>query len=508
MIKITKGDINAYFGLLLNNLANLIVLVSLLTSIGFPSEITVFRIIPGVTFAIFVGSILYYIQAIKLKNKEGRDDVTTLPTGLSVPHMFLIVYTVILPVFKKTNDPYLAFRIAIMWTFFEGLVETLGAFVGPFIRKVIPRAALLGSLAGVSLIYIALRPMIVISEYPYLGFICLTIILLGWVSRKNYFSKIPIGLLVIVVGIIIGIFTGYVNFNNLLEFSKLQFNLPKINDFNLFLEIKQNSIYLISALPLGIYNFLETMDNLESASAAGDNYDTRNIMLIDGFSSILGSFFGSCFPTALYIGHPGWKKMGGRLSYSLLSGFTVFLLGILGIIKIFSVLIPDPAVLPILAFIGLSIAEQAIKESKKEHAMAIFIAIFPWLADYLTSVINSTINSTILAINFTENIDFSKVYHFLNYESISYKGLSFLGSGAIIISLIWSSFIVYIIDDKLKQASYICIVAGILSMIGIIHSPSFSFNIYSLHFISYIIMAIMIIIIYFINKKGEKYEKN
>lgn len=507
MIKITKGDINAYFGLLLNNLANLIVLVTLLTSIGFPNEIIVFRIVPGITFAILIGSILYYTQAIKLKNKENRDDVTTLPTGLSVPHMFLIVYTVILPVFKKTNDPYLAFRIAIMWTFFEGVVEMLGAFVGPFIRRVIPRAALLGSLAGVSLIYIALRPMIVIFEYPYLGFICFLIIILGWISRKNYFSKIPIGLLVILTGIIVGIFTNYIDFNNLLEFSKLQFNLPKINDFNLFLEIKENSIYLISALPLGIYNFLETMDNLESASVAGDNYDTRNIMLIDGFSSIIGSIFGSCFPTALYIGHPGWKKMGGRLSYSLLSGITVFILGVFGIIKIFSVLIPDPAVLPILAFIGLSISEQAITESKKQHSMAIFIAIFPWLAEYITSVINSTINSVILALNLSENIDISKIHYFLNFESISYKGLLSLGSGAIIISLIWSSFIVYIIEDELKKASILLIVASLLSILGIIHNSNFNINIYSIHSISYLIMAIIVIIIN-INKKGEKNEKN
>ena len=34
----------------------------------------------------------------------------------------------------------------------------IGAFVGPYIRKYTPRAALLGTLAGISITFISMRP--------------------------------------------------------------------------------------------------------------------------------------------------------------------------------------------------------------------------------------------------------------------------------------------------------------------------------------------------------------
>ena len=77
---------------------------------------------------------------------------------------------------------------------------------------------------------------------------------------------------------------------------------------------------LATAIPLGIYNFTEAMNNVESASAAGDNYNLRNVLLADGIGAIVGSVLGSPFPPAVYIGHPGWKAVGGRIGYSLATG--------------------------------------------------------------------------------------------------------------------------------------------------------------------------------------------
>ena len=41
--------------------------------------------------------------------------------------------------------------------------------------------------------------------------------------------------------------------------------------------------------------------------------------------SIAAAAFGSCFPTTIYIGHPGWKAMGARTGYSILNAvfFTI-----------------------------------------------------------------------------------------------------------------------------------------------------------------------------------------
>jgi AGZA family xanthine/uracil permease-like MFS transporter len=47
-----------------------------------------------------------------------------------------------------------------------------------------------------------------------------------------------------------------------------------------------------TAVPLGIYNFTEGMNNVESAAAAGDDYSLRQILLADGAGAIVGALLG------------------------------------------------------------------------------------------------------------------------------------------------------------------------------------------------------------------------
>ena len=56
------------------------------------------------------------------------------------------------------------------------------------------------------------------------------------------------------------------------------------------------------------------MTNVESAAAAGDNYNLRSVLLADGTGAIVGAALGCPFPPAVYIGQPGWKAAGGRMS--------------------------------------------------------------------------------------------------------------------------------------------------------------------------------------------------
>jgi hypothetical protein len=41
----------------------------------------------------------------------------------------------------------------------------------------------------------------------------------------------------------------------------------------------------------------------------------------DGIVSLIGCLMGNSFINAVYIGHPGWKGMGGRIGYSAATGF-------------------------------------------------------------------------------------------------------------------------------------------------------------------------------------------
>ena len=147
-----KSDVDGFFGLFTNNLTNVLVLTGLLLyTVQLPGELVFGRVLPAVGLSIFVAGLLYAFMGWRLAKKEGRTDVTAMPTGISVPHMFLIVYMIMLPVKIATGDAYLAWYAGVAWCFVEGVVEAIGVLLGPAIRRIVPRAALLGSLAGASI---------------------------------------------------------------------------------------------------------------------------------------------------------------------------------------------------------------------------------------------------------------------------------------------------------------------------------------------------------------------
>ena len=56
------------------------------------------RILPALGIALPLGNIWYAVLARRLARREGRADVTALPYGPCVPHMFIVVFVVMLPV--------------------------------------------------------------------------------------------------------------------------------------------------------------------------------------------------------------------------------------------------------------------------------------------------------------------------------------------------------------------------------------------------------------------------
>ena len=148
---------------------------------------------------------------------------------------------------------------------------------------------------------------------------------------------------------------------------------------------------LATAIPLGIYNFTEGMTNVESAAVAGDEYNLRSILLADGTGAVVGSVLGCPFPPAVYIGHPGWKAAGGRTCYSLASGVVIALMCFLGLFGLLGALLPLPAIVPILLYIGLLIGAQAFQETPKRHAVAVVFALIPNIASWAAGLIDNAL---------------------------------------------------------------------------------------------------------------------
>ena len=148
--------------------------------------------------------------------------------------------------------------------------------------------------------------------------------------------------------------------------SHFGFSIPLPAVGHVFSGFKFLGVILITAIPFGIYDLVEAMDNVESAAAAGDSFPTTQVLTADGIISLIGCLLGNPFINAVYIGHPGWKAMGGRIGYSAATGVMVLVLTWLGIAALISSLIPVVAILPILLYIGMLIGSQAFQETPEE----------------------------------------------------------------------------------------------------------------------------------------------
>src|SRR3989441_2828756 len=200
----TAGDWNAFFGFGTNILVNMLVLTGLLRFVlKMPDSLVFGRILPALGLMMCLSTFYYAWLAYRLAQKTGRSDVCALPSGVSVPHMFIVTFVIMLPITIKTGDPLKGWSAGLVWVFFQSFILMIGGFVAPYIRKITPRAALLGTLAGVSVTFISMRPALEMYMTPQIGLVCFAIILVSWFGGVEYYKGIPAGLVAIAVGMII-----------------------------------------------------------------------------------------------------------------------------------------------------------------------------------------------------------------------------------------------------------------------------------------------------------------
>src|SRR5258707_7137422 len=385
----TPGDWNAFFGFGTNILVNLLVLTGLLRFVlKMPDDLVFHRILPATGMMMCLSTAYYAWLAFRLAKATGRKDVCALPSGISVPHMFVVVFVIMLPIATRTGDPIKGWEAGLTWVFIQSFVLMAGGFVALWIRKVTPRAALLGTVAGVSIAFISMRPALEMFMTPLIGVICFAIIMVSWLGGVRYFKGIPAGLVAIAVGTLIawgstafGLNYGGMSLDKLAgSVSNFGFSMPMPAFSHVFAGFEFLGIIMVTAIPFGIYDLVEAIDNVESASAAGDSFPTTRVLTADGLISLIGCLMGNPFILAVYIGHPGWKAIGGRIGYSAATGIMVLLLSWLGIVAVMMALIPVVAIAPILLYIGMLIGSQAFQETPRSHAPAIILGLVPHVA--------------------------------------------------------------------------------------------------------------------------------
>ncbi len=488
------GDLNAFFGFGTNILVNLLVVTGLLRyALKMPDALVFGRILPATGAMLCISTLYYAWLGYRLAKTTGRSDVCALPSGISVPHMFVVTFVVMMPILGKTHDPVQAWEAGLTWVCVQSFVLMGGGFLAPVLRRITPRAALLGSLAGISITFISLSPAMQMFATPIIGLVCFGIILASWFGGVRYWKGMPAGLVALLVGTIIawgsnlfgpgvGGLTPAALLKSLTNFG---FSVPIPAVGHVFSGFKYLGIILVTAIPFGIYDLVEAMDNVESASAAGDSFPTTRVLTADGVISLFGCLMGNPFINAIYIGHPGWKVMGGRLGYSAATGIIMLLLCSLGILATIVALVPVIAILPILLYIGMLIGSQAFQETPPSHAPAIVLALVPQIASWAKSQIDNALGAA--------GTSAAKVgITALTQNSVLYDGMSILGGGATLVGIILGSITVFMIDRKFVQAAAFAAAGAVLTFFGLMHSDAIGFGMTPAVAGSYLVVAAML----------------
>jgi AGZA family xanthine/uracil permease-like MFS transporter len=416
--------------------------------------------------------------------------VCALPSGVSVPHMFVVTFVIMLPITIKTGDPLKGWSAGLVWVFFQSFILMIGGFIAPYIRKVTPRAALLGALAGVSITFISMRPALEMYMTPVIGIVCFAVIMVSWFGGFKYPKGIPAGLVAIAAGMVIawgstliGIGYGGMSIANFTgAFANFGFSVPIPAVGTVFSGFEFLGVILVTAIPFGIYDLVEAMDNVESAEAAGDPYPTTRVLTADGVVSLIGCLMGNPFINAVYIGHPGWKAMGGRIGYSAAVGVMVIVLSWFGIIAVMSALIPLVAISPILLYIGMLIGAQAFQETPKAHAPAVVLALVPNIAAWGKVLVDGALGA---AGTNAATVGLDK----LGQVGVLYRGLELLGGGAILAGVTLGAIATFIIEKKFLEASAFALAGAVLTFFGFMHGESVGLAVTPSVALAYALMA-------------------
>ena len=458
-----SGDVNAFFGLAVDNLTQLVLLSSLLIGVfGFPQDLVLRSMIPGTAIGVLVGDLAYTWLALRLMRRSGRDDVTAMPFGIDTPSLFGIVFGVLGPAMLATRDPVLAWRIGMGVTVAMGVAKLALAFAGDAVRRAVPRAALLGSIAGVAILLIAFLPTLKVLADPVVGIVSLTVVLVALVGGIRLPLGIPGALAAVVAGSLIywgrwlveGAAPGHVMAPAALG---LAIPWPTLAWVGALPDVLP---YLGLALPFALATVVGGIDNTESASAAGDEYRTRDILLTEAVATIAAGACGGVVQNTPYIGHPAYKAMGARAGYTLATGLVIGAGAAIGVVSVLVSLLPEAAVGPVLVFIGLQITAQAFIASPARHAPAVAVSFIPAVA----ALVLIEDNSLLAAVGKGPG-------DLAGTARQTFETLLVLGNGFILTALVWAGALCAIIDRRLRTGAAVLAIAAVASLFGLIHSP-------------------------------------
>jgi adenine/guanine/hypoxanthine permease len=461
------GDINAFFALMFDNVANLVILAGILIgAFHMPKDIVLYRMVPGTAVGVLLGDLIYAWMAVRLSRKSNRDDVTAMPLGLNAPSIFGMSFAIIGPVYVLSGDAMQAWKTGMAVTVLAGIFKIAVSFAGNRVRLIVPRAALLGSIGGAGLALIGVLPLLKVFADPIPGFVALSLLLVTLVGRNRLPWKIPGALGSALAGIAVFYTLRWLHILSPILATKtstpltlhMSFPWPTLGFLG---GLSTAWRYLPIALPFALSTVVGGIDNTESAAAAGDEYDTRAILLTEGFCTLAAGLCGGVVESTPYIGHPAYKSMGAGAGYTILTGLFIGIGSVLGFLPFFVDWIPASAVAPILVYIGLEVIAQAFLASPQQHSLAVAISLLPSLAFLAQLEASSVLTKLGSSIN-----------QLTGETGESLRTLTLLGNGFIITAILWGAATATLIDRRFCSSALYLLTGAFFSLFGIIHSPA------------------------------------
>ena len=479
-----RGDLDGFFGLMVDNLLQFLVLLPLCTGLcGLPESFVLERIFPGAALSLLVGNLYYAWLARRLGQQTGKP-LTALPFGINTVSLFAFVlfvmgptYAELFPTLGTERASRVAWQVGLVACVLSGAIELLGGFVADWVRKVTPRAALLSTLAGIAIGLIAMEFVLKSFDKPLIALAPLAIVLVTYLGRVRWPLGLPGGFVAILVGTTVawGLklagLPGGVPLGEGTLLAGAGFHPPVAAFGDLLSAFASPHVWsrLSVIVPMGLINVLGSLQNIESAEADGDRFPAFPCLAMNGVATLVAAGFGSCFPTTIYIGHPGWKRMGAGWAYSAMNGAFFALVAVTGLIGPLARVIPVEAAMAILVWIAVIITTQAFTATPKEHAPAVALGLLPGLAAWGWLLVELTASGFRFSGNSAASLP--EIVEGLRKTTLPYVGgLLTLKAGFLFSATLLAAMGVFVVERKfLRAATWASIAAG-LTLLGIMHT--------------------------------------
>jgi adenine/guanine/hypoxanthine permease len=340
---------------------------------------------PASAVGLLIGNLYYAWQAHRLARRENRADVCALPFGMSIILLVTFVFLVLYPAkvralnagLSEAEASMAAWRAGVGAAFIMGLIECAGAFAGGWIRRFTPRAALLSTLAGIALAFLALDFFFRAYAFPVVGLTTLGLSFLFYFGGSAAAADAPrphpppgrhrprLG----------------VPFHLRLDDrpgGQARFRHARILPADPESLAPHHLVALDRRQPAGrpapraCQHPLVAPDDRVRRGGRGQ-LQHQNCLLFNGFATMGSALFGSPFLATIYFGHPGWKAIGSRAGYSVLNAAAMTAIACTGTLGIIVHFIPVEAGMALIIWIGLAMTAQAFEVVPPKHIPAVVV---------------------------------------------------------------------------------------------------------------------------------------